>query len=69
MVDRKAGTLRYGVIQSKPLYIVFSRNMNIKLKQELIMNSFKTLDGRSNNVHIAGRVYFTVQYVNNIMPM
>lgn len=67
VVNPKEGTLHYGVIQSEPLWIVFSRNMNIKLKQELIMNSYKTLDGRGHNVHIAGGACLTVQYVNNII--
>jgi pectate lyase len=29
--------------------------MLIEMKEELIMSSFKTLDGRGANVHIAGR--------------
>jgi pectate lyase len=36
-------------------------------KQELIMNSFKTLDGRGVNVHIAKGACITVQYVTNII--
>ncbi|CAA3013041.1 probable pectate lyase 8 [Olea europaea subsp. europaea] len=35
------------VIQDKPLWIVFKRDMVIILKQELIMNSFKTIDAQS----------------------
>ncbi|XP_024359854.1 probable pectate lyase 5 [Physcomitrium patens] len=67
VVNPKEGTLRYGVIQVEPLWIIFSRNMNIKLKQELIMNSYKTLDGRGNNVHIAGGACLTLQYINNVI--
>ncbi|XAR48883.1 Pectate lyase [Bertholletia excelsa] len=52
-VNPKPGTLRHAVIQSRPLWIVFKRDMVIQLKQELIMNSFKTIDGRGANVHIA----------------
>ncbi|KAG0564281.1 hypothetical protein KC19_8G098400 [Ceratodon purpureus] len=67
VVDPAPGTLRWGVIQEEPLWIVFSRNMNIKLKRELIMNSYKTIDGRGQNVHIAGGACLTMQFVNNII--
>ncbi|CAI9775342.1 unnamed protein product [Fraxinus pennsylvanica] len=66
-VNPKPGTLRYGVIQNKPLWIIFARDMVIKLKQELIMNSFKTIDGRGSSVHIAGGPCITIQYVTNII--
>ncbi|MED6188052.1 hypothetical protein PIB30_082354 [Stylosanthes scabra] len=66
-VNPKPGTLRYGVIQDRPLWIVFKRDMVITLKQELIMNSFKTIDGRGVNVHIAHGACITVQYVTNII--
>ncbi|GAB2221796.1 hypothetical protein Droror1_Dr00012984 [Drosera rotundifolia] len=52
-VNPKPGTLRYGVIQDGPLWIIFESDMVIKLKQELMMSSFKTIDGRGANVHIA----------------
>jgi pectate lyase len=41
--------------------------MLIELKEELIMSSFKTLDGTGANVHIAGRVCLTIQFVSNII--
>lgn len=41
--------------------------MTIKLKEELLMNSYKTLDGRGANVHIAGGPCITIQYVTNII--
>lgn len=41
--------------------------MVIKLKEELIMNSFKTIDGRGASVHIAGGPCITIQYVTNII--
>ncbi|AEE83246.1 putative pectate lyase 14 [Arabidopsis thaliana] len=66
-VTPKPGTLRYAVIQDEPLWIVFKRDMVITLSQELIMNSFKTIDGRGVNVHIAGGACLTVQYVTNII--
>ncbi|CAN8324216.1 unnamed protein product [Cochlearia groenlandica] len=66
-VNPKPGTLRYAVVQDRPLWIVFKRDMVITLSQELIMNSFKTIDGRGVNVHIAGGGCVTIQYVTNII--
>ncbi|OVA17611.1 Pectate lyase/Amb allergen [Macleaya cordata] len=66
-VNPKPGTLRYAVIQEEPLWIIFARDMVIKLKEELIMNSFKTIDGRGASVHIAGGPCITIQYVTNII--
>lgn len=65
--NRKNIDDRYGVIQEEPLWIVFPANMMIKLKQELIFNSYKTLDGRGANVHIVGGGCITLQYVSNII--
>ncbi|CAN6460489.1 unnamed protein product [Victoria cruziana] len=66
-VNPRPGTLRHAVIQDEPLWIVFKRDMVIVLKEELIMNSFKTIDGRGANVHIANGACITVQYVTNII--
>ncbi|KAG6574874.1 putative pectate lyase 15 [Cucurbita argyrosperma subsp. argyrosperma] len=66
-VNPKPGTLRHAVIQEKPLWIVFKRDMVIQLKQELIMNSFKTIDARGVNVHIANGACITIQFVTNII--
>ncbi|MQL84825.1 hypothetical protein Taro_017339 [Colocasia esculenta] len=66
-VNAKPGTLRFAVIQEEPLWIVFSANMMIRLKAELIVNSFKTIDGRGANVHITGAGCITLQYVSNII--
>ncbi|KAL3511382.1 hypothetical protein ACH5RR_030783 [Cinchona calisaya] len=66
-VNPKPGTLRYGVIQDEPLWIIFARDMVIQLKEELLMNSFKTIDGRGASVHIAGGPCITIQYVTNIV--
>nr|GME19899.1 probable pectate lyase 5 [Ipomoea batatas] len=66
-VNPKPGTLRYGAIQDEPLWIIFGRDMVIKLKEELMLNSFKTLDGRGASVHIAGGPCITIQYVTNII--
>ncbi|XP_050383746.1 probable pectate lyase 8 [Argentina anserina] len=66
-VNPRVGTLRHAVIQSEPLWIVFERDMVIQLKQELIMNSHKTIDGRGARVHIANGACITIQYVKNII--
>lgn len=39
----------------------------ITLKQELIMNSFKTIDGRGVNVHIANGACITIQFITNVI--
>ncbi|XP_072965464.1 pectate lyase-like [Typha angustifolia] len=67
LVNPKYGTLRYGVIQDEPLWIVFARDMNIRLSEELIVNSNKTIDGRGANVHIAWGAGITIQFVQNVI--
>ncbi|KAH9323756.1 hypothetical protein KI387_018395, partial [Taxus chinensis] len=66
-VNPRPGTLRHAVIQTEPLWIIFQRSMVIQLKEELIMNSFKTIDGRGVNtveyMHRCRHGYFHV--VNN----
>ncbi|TKY52984.1 pectate lyase 12 [Spatholobus suberectus] len=66
-VNPKPGTLRYAVIQNEPLWIVFPSNMMIKLSQELIFNSYKTIDGRGADVHIVGGGCITLQYISNVI--
>ncbi|XP_019441365.1 PREDICTED: probable pectate lyase 18 [Lupinus angustifolius] len=61
------GTLRHAVIQDEPLWIIFSADMTINLRHELIFNSFKTIDGRGANVQITGHGCITLQYVSNII--
>ncbi|KAF9588212.1 hypothetical protein IFM89_008282 [Coptis chinensis] len=63
----KPGTLRFGVIQEKPLWIVFSKDMVITLENELIMSSFKTIDGRGAKVEIANGPCITIQEVSHII--
>ena len=67
VINPKPGTLRHAVIQDEPLWIVFKRDMVIELKQELIMNSFKTIDGRGANVHIANGACITLQFITNVI--
>jgi pectate lyase len=66
-VNPMPGTLRYGAIQDEPLWIIFKRDMVITLKQELLVNSYKTIDGRGASVHIANGGCITIHYVNNII--
>ncbi|XP_071734969.1 pectate lyase [Rutidosis leptorrhynchoides] len=61
------GTLRHAVIQDEPLWIIFKRDMVIQLKNELVMNSFKTIDGRGVNVHIGNGPCITIHYATNII--
>ncbi|KAF6171500.1 hypothetical protein GIB67_018024 [Kingdonia uniflora] len=63
----KPGTLRYGVMQTEPLWITFASNMQIKLKEKLIIKSFKTIDGRGANVEIVGKGCLAVEFVSNIV--
>ncbi|KAF8016810.1 hypothetical protein BT93_H2121 [Corymbia citriodora subsp. variegata] len=66
-VNPRPGTLQHAVIQDKPLWIIFERDMVIRLKNELVMNSFKTIDGRGANVHIGDGPCITVHYATNII--
>jgi len=66
-VDPKEGTLRYGVLQKDPLWIIFSKSMIIKLNYELLISSDKTIDGRGHTVVIKGGAGLTMQFVNNII--
>ncbi|KAL2933547.1 putative pectate lyase 12 [Bienertia sinuspersici] len=66
-VNPKPGTLRYAVIQTEPLWITFASDMIIHLSQELIFNSYKTVDGRGVDVHITGGGCITLQYINNVI--
>ncbi|XP_038882226.1 putative pectate lyase 2 [Benincasa hispida] len=61
------GTLRFGVIQPQPLWIVFARDMVITLKRELMVNSFKTIDGRGAKVEISNGPCITIQNVSHVI--
>lgn len=69
IVDPKPGTLRHAVIQKGRLWIIFAYSMVIRLQQELMVTSDKTIDGRGANVVIAFGGGITLQYVNNIIIM
>lgn len=63
----KQGTLRFGVVQDRPLWIVFERDMVITLKHELVINKDKTIDGRGVKVEVANGGGFTIQNVCNVI--
>lgn len=63
----KPGTLRYGAIQTQPLWIIFARDMVITLGNELIMNSYKTIDGRGAKVVIGNGPCITIQGVSHVI--
>ncbi|KAK7362193.1 hypothetical protein VNO77_04299 [Canavalia gladiata] len=67
LVNLKPGTLRHAVTRQGPLWIIFARSMLITLKQELIMSSNKTIDGRGVQVYIANGAGITIQFVKNII--
>ncbi|XVE56994.1 hypothetical protein DITRI_Ditri04bG0055800 [Diplodiscus trichospermus] len=67
MVNPKPGTIRHAVIQKGPLWITFAHDMVIKLSQELIMTSDKTIDGRGADVHFFGGAQITLQFVQNVI--
>ncbi|CAE6242592.1 unnamed protein product [Arabidopsis arenosa] len=61
------GTLRYAATQDQPLWIIFDRDMVIQLKQDLQVASYKTIDGRGNNVQIAYGPCLTLYKVSNVI--
>ncbi|RRT62338.1 hypothetical protein B296_00043465 [Ensete ventricosum] len=63
LVNPRNGTLRYGVIQDRPVWIVFARDMVIRLSEELIVNSNKTIDGRGVDVQIMNGAGITIHNV------
>ena len=60
------GTLRYGVTRTEPLWIMFAESMTIELQGELMVSSFKTIDGRGAEVHILGS-QITIEEVSNVI--
>lgn len=67
MINPKPGTLRYGVLQKEPLWIIFAHSMIIKLTQELLVLSDKTIDGRGANVVFMDGGGITIQFANNVI--
>ncbi|KAF7078919.1 hypothetical protein CFC21_083268 [Triticum aestivum] len=63
----RPGSLRWGVVQTEPLWIIFARDMVINASQEIIIQSDKTIDGRGAQVHVANGGGLTVQHQNNVI--
>ncbi|WOL07863.1 hypothetical protein Cni_G16612 [Canna indica] len=67
LLNPRRGTLRFGATRNEPLWIIFARDMVIKLQQEVMINSYKTIDARGTNVHIAYGAGLTIQFVQHII--
>jgi len=67
MINPKPGTIRHAVIQNGPLWIIFAHSMIIRLNQELMISSDKTIDGRGANIHIVGGAGLTLQFIKNVI--
>ncbi|MBA0673454.1 hypothetical protein Goklo_023991, partial [Gossypium klotzschianum] len=65
--DPKPGTLRHAITQNGPPWITVKRSMTIKLEQELIVTSDKTIDARGANVEIYNGAGITVQFAKNVI--
>ncbi|KAL7611271.1 hypothetical protein Lser_V15G11525 [Lactuca serriola] len=63
----KEGTLRFGVTRDKPLWIIFTKDMVITLKHELVICNDKTIDGRGASVEIANGAGLTIGNVKNVI--
>ncbi|KHN13240.1 Putative pectate lyase 3 [Glycine soja] len=61
------GTIRHAVTQKGPLWIIFGHSMIISLRQELMISSDKTIDGRGANVVFRDGAGLTIQFVNNVI--
>ncbi|VFQ62660.1 unnamed protein product [Cuscuta campestris] len=66
-LNPKPGTLRYGVIQEAPLWIIFQESMAITLNHELLVGKSKTIDGRGVNVQITGKGCIVLRSVTNVI--
>ncbi|XP_024381179.2 probable pectate lyase 22 [Physcomitrium patens] len=63
----EAGTLRFGVTRSEPLWIIFNGSMTIRLAGELVMTSDKTIDGRGAEIHLVGSSQITIEEISNVI--
>ncbi|KAG0502503.1 hypothetical protein HPP92_002575 [Vanilla planifolia] len=67
-VNPRPGSLRHAAIQEGPLWIIFSGVTLVLLKNELIVNSYKTIDGRGAAVVLgAGGPCVTIQNVAHVI--
>uniref|UniRef100_A0A0D9ZWU2 Pectate lyase n=1 Tax=Oryza glumipatula TaxID=40148 RepID=A0A0D9ZWU2_9ORYZ len=62
------GTLRYGLVQDEPLWIVFAGDMTISPAHELVVSSRKTVDGRGARVVVGdGGACFAVRGASDVV--
>ncbi|GMI63814.1 hypothetical protein like AT5G55720 [Hibiscus trionum] len=61
------GTLRHAAVQAEPLWIIFDHDMVIRLREQLLVNSYKTIDGRGHDIQIANGPCITLRNVSNVI--
>ncbi|KAH9303595.1 hypothetical protein KI387_007999, partial [Taxus chinensis] len=66
-VDPLPGSLRYGASQNGPVWIVFARDMNIRLRMPLFLTSYTTIDARGARVDIGEGSCIRVSNVSNVI--
>ncbi|KAK1304993.1 putative pectate lyase 2 [Acorus calamus] len=67
-LNPRRGTLRYGTSMLRgKVWITFEKDMQISLKQPLLIGSFTTIDGRGADVHIAYGACLLLKGVNNVI--
>ncbi|WOL08011.1 hypothetical protein Cni_G16763 [Canna indica] len=67
LLNPRRGTIRFGATCNKPLWIIFARDMVTKLQQEVMINSYKTIDAGGANVHIAYGAGLTIQFMRHVV--
>lgn len=63
----KEGTLRWGVTRNEPLWIIFDHDMTLEFENELMINSYKTIDARGVTVKVGNGPCFTIQGVEHVI--
>jgi pectate lyase len=55
------------VTRAQPLWIVFVHSMTIRLKGELLVSSYKTIDGCGATVHLVGSSQVSIENASNLI--
>ncbi|KAL5545335.1 hypothetical protein UlMin_009119 [Ulmus minor] len=67
-IHPKPGTLRYGATMVRgKVWIIFQRDMSIKLEKPLLLSSYTAIDGRGASIHIAGNACLIIFKASNII--
>lgn len=61
------GTLRYAAMSKKPLWIIFARDMKFRLKRHILLESFKTIDGRGHHIEFDGGKCIAARFATNLI--